>query len=89
MIDVKTAVQTADAYLHSFPNLLEVVAPRLEETDIDQKTGDWLITVSFLEHPDSLGTALSSNPPRTYRQVRINRDSGEVVSMKFRNPLLV
>ncbi len=51
MIDVKAAVAAAESYLGSFPRLLPPTSARLEETEIDEQTGDWLITISYAVEP--------------------------------------
>jgi len=84
MTDVKGAVEAAVAYLRAFPNLLELASPRLEETDTDPDTGDWLITISSIDDPNALATALSQSPRRIYRQIRNDKNTGQVVSMKRR-----
>ncbi len=85
MVDVKTAVASAEAYLKSFPNLLQIVSPRLEETEVDPDSGDWLITISFADDPNSLTQMLTQQPRRTYRQLRVDKSTGHVVSMKHRS----
>jgi hypothetical protein len=68
VIDVKAAVAAADAYLKSFPQLLQLSSPRLEETEVDAGTGDWLITISFFDDPNpGLATVLGTRTPRVYR----------------------
>ena len=43
MADVRSAVEAADKFIRSFPNLLNPASLRLEETEID-RSGDWLIS---------------------------------------------
>jgi hypothetical protein len=72
MTDVKEAVMAAEVYLRSFPGLLQLVSPRLEETEVDDN-GNWLITSSFIDDPNSIQAALGGNPRRTYRQRGLSR----------------
>jgi hypothetical protein len=75
MIDVKTAVRTAAEYVREFEEFIPPRELRLEETELDDY-GNWLITLSFLENPVT--------GHRSYKVSRIDRESGEVVSMKVR-----
>jgi hypothetical protein len=84
MTDVKGAVEAAVAYLTAFPNLLQLASPRLEETETDPDTGDWLITISSIDDPNALASVLADNPRRIYRQVRVDKNTGQVLSMKRR-----
>jgi len=82
MADVRSAVEAADKFIRSFPNLLNPASLRLEETDID-KSGDWLITVSYQDATNS-GGLLGSLAGRLYKQIRVSKTSNDVVSMKDR-----
>lgn len=44
----------------------------------------WDVTVSVLNDEQSIAGALGFDPKRAYKVVRINRETGEVVSMKIR-----
>jgi hypothetical protein len=84
-IDVKAAGAAAEAYLKSFPHLIQLSSPRLEETEVDADTGDWLITISFFDDPNpGLANVLGTPPRRVYRQLRVDKNTGQVVSMKHR-----
>jgi hypothetical protein len=89
MIDARTAVAAVNSYIKSFPDLLQLSSPRLEETETDPDTGEWLITLSAIDDPD-LSFSLGRSPTRVYRQFRVregtglNMREGEVVSMKIR-----
>lgn len=78
MIDVRQAVRAALSYIAEFSQLLPQTDLRLEETELDEETGDWLITLSFLEN------ALSTS--RQYKSFRIDRTSGDVIWMRVRTP---
>jgi hypothetical protein len=84
-IDVRAAVAAADAYLESFPHLIQLSSPRLEETETDPDTGDWLITISFFDDPNpGLAHVLGTPPRRAYMQLRVYKNTGHVISMKHR-----
>ena len=76
MIDVQTAVKAAVAYVREFQELIPPREIRLEETD-HTDSGDWLITLSFLESPIT--------GMRSYKVFRINGATGAVLSMKSRS----
>jgi hypothetical protein len=78
MIDVKTAVRKAVDYVREFEEFIPPRELRLEETELDDYE-NWLITLSFLENPVT--------GHRSYKVFRIDRQSGDVVSMKVR-PIL-
>lgn len=78
MIDVKTAVKSATAYLKEIYSDFQVKDIRLEEVEMDQPGTYWLVTLSFSDkQPFS---------DRTYKLFRISAD-GEVQSMKIRTVL--
>ena len=84
MIDVKTAVSAVEKYMQAFGTLLPQASPRLEETEVDTDSGDWLITISVIDEPDLITQALARYPRRAYRQFRVDSTTGEVRSMKRR-----
>jgi hypothetical protein len=79
LIDVHHAVQAAVQYVNRFPGLLPTGDVRLEEVVLDEQTGDWLVTLSFIDNP-VLGT-------RTFKIFRIDGASSNVRAMLMRNPL--
>jgi hypothetical protein len=83
MADVRSAVETADKFIRSFPNLLNPASLRLEETDTDKGSGDWLITVSYQDATNQ-GTLLGAVSGRLYKQIRVSKITNEVISMKDR-----
>jgi len=78
MIDVRQAVQAAVEYVNSFPGLLRTSDVRLEETDYDDKVGEFRVTLSFSENP-VIGS-------RSYKVFRVDGE-GRVTSMKARSAL--
>ena len=89
MIDARAAVTAVNEYVKSFSDLLPLSSPRLEETEFDPDTGEWLITISVVDNPD-LSLSLGTPPKRLYKQFRVREGigilgkKGEVVSMKIR-----
>ena len=83
MVAVKDAVSAVNAYLRSFPDLLDPKSPRLEETEFDQASGQWVITVSYETEPSGLAK-IGDSRQRLYRVFRVS-ESGEVLSMKERS----
>lgn len=84
MVDVKHAVSAVNAYLRSFPDLLDPKSPRLEETEFDQASGQWVITVSYETEPSSGLGMIGDSRQRLYRVFRVG-ETGEVLSMKERS----
>jgi hypothetical protein len=60
--------------------LIPSLAPRLEDIEQDETTGDWLITISFRDEEASIDSFPRES--RTYRRFTIGGASGEVKSMK-------
>ena len=75
MIDAKSAIRAAIAYLQGFSEYIPAYDIRLEEIEHDQ-SGQWLITLSATDSP-AFGQ-------RNYRVFRVDSSSGEVLSMKVR-----
>lgn len=77
-VSVRDAVNSARNYLRDFADVLPGMnGLRLEETDFDEKKGEWYITISFQESP-------FDERSRTYKLFRIGAQDGEVKSMKTR-----
>jgi hypothetical protein len=57
---------------------------RLEEFNYDDGEGVWLITLSFVE-PSQIPTLQPA--VRSYKTFAVHGESGQVISMKIRNPL--
>lgn len=93
MIDVKNAVQTAYNYMRDIypepPNGL-----RLEEVELSEDGGEWLITMGYNEEVppptprnsaqmlEQLGRQGTIN--RTYKRLIIDGETGEVKAMRIR-----
>lgn len=101
MIEVKEAVRIARDYLEEmYQNDAKDVL--LEETVLSEDGKHWFITLSYDATPMSILEALrKSMPPtewggyeeyrarrglRQYKIIKIDSDSGQVQSMKIRNP---
>lgn len=82
MADVRSAVEAADKFIRSFPNLLSPASLRLEETEID-RSGDWLITVSY-QDAASQNSLIGNLSGRLYKQIRVSKITNDVISMKDR-----
>lgn len=83
-IDVKQAVQAAAEFVESIYGTEASCGLRLEEVESAEEF--WLITLSLIrmEHFSSTFAALAGQPHRDYKVFKIDRTSGEVVSMKIR-----
>lgn len=90
MVSAKEAVNAAAAYM------LEMYAGatglRVEEIELDDAQGLWIVTMGFWETvpvPPSLNSlaAIALNPKvqRVYKELRIRSSDGQIVSMKIRN----
>lgn len=77
MISVKEAVARAIHYLDELGELMPKSGLRLEETEFDDASGQWLITLSF-------GPNLFTNE-RTYKIFKVEADTGQIKSMKIRH----
>jgi hypothetical protein len=75
MLDIKAAVRTAVDYVKEFPDLIPPREIRLEETEY-LDSGDWQITLSFLENPIS--------GARSYKSFLIDSNTAAVKAMKVR-----
>lgn len=74
---VKDAVQIATKYLKDlYPDIRGL---QLEEIETDDSGEHFLVTMSFVE-PETLSVLLS----RGYKQLKIRKADGEVLSMKIR-----
>lgn len=78
MIDSKDAVKKAKEYLHEIMDL-HIPDTKLEEIEIDESGELWLVTLSYFEQD-----AHSVSFARKYKVLGINRETGEVVSMKIK-----
>ena len=78
MIDVRTAVRKAVEYVREFQDYLPQSDVRLEETEYVEPDL-WLITLSFTEDVPFI------TDRRTYKEFRIDADTGDVKAMKVRS----
>jgi hypothetical protein len=91
MIDVKQAVKAATQFAEDVLGPENVQGARLEEVEISEDGGHWLITLGFLgpEAPAGRRTAfeaLAGIPgKRDYKVFKIDRETGTVISMKIRS----
>ena len=83
MIDVKTAVQNAFAFLAEMKDCLELKDLSLEEVEYDDEACLWRVTLGFSGSAVASEKMSDSNPPRSYKVFCIHAESGELVSMKI------
>lgn len=76
MIGVRQAVEAAVSYVRDFQDLIPPREMRLEETE-SLDSGDWQVTLSFLENPIS--------GQRSYKSFLVDKHTGEIKSMKVRS----
>jgi hypothetical protein len=93
-MDVKDAVRLAKAYIRDVLADEKIVDVGLEETDFEESSGQWLITIGFRRPFERKGQKGSSGTlaallrsggsyeNRWYKTVRIDVESGKVVSMR-------
>src|SRR5271166_6024178 len=85
-LDAKRAVKAAWDYFHTLFNPLPAAHVTLEEVELSSDRKHWLVTLSFeeqrrraLDLPDFLRV-----PRQRFKDFKIERASGRVVSMKMR-----
>ncbi len=83
MIDLKTASGIAIEFVQKiYPENGDFKVEEIETTE-DRKY--WLITVGMYDYSDVKGTlAALVTKPRKYKSVQIDKENGEVISMKIR-----
>jgi hypothetical protein len=87
MINIQQAVSAAMSYVDRFKELMPYEGVRLEEFNYDEDIGgQWVVTLSFVE-PSPFAPGLMA-PTRTYKTFTVDASSGNVMSMKIRNPLV-
>ena len=97
-LDVQKAVELARQYLIDV--IVQDVLPpipgaiRLEEVEISENDEFWLITLSYPDsmiedsdlHPESQALrVLTGRENRVYKVVKLNADTGKLVSIKIRS----
>jgi hypothetical protein len=88
MINVKEAVEIGLRFADEFLGQAKLVEPRLEEVELEE-FGDrtyWHVTVSFVREPSKLKEVLEP-AAREYKVVSIDARTGQVHSMKIRQPV--
>ncbi len=60
--------------------------PRIEEIVFGENDSSWVITLSYVRIPTprELAGILGGKPPRIYKSITIDRETGTFVSMKIR-----
>lgn len=76
MLDVKSAVKVATEYLSSLVPAAQQT--RLEEVELTEDGAYWLITLSYYAEG---GIPFES---RSYKLLKVDRQTGDVVAMKIR-----
>lgn len=92
MIDVKTAVLSAQNYLTSMQELLAEPLKDLglEEVELSEDKQTWLITLGYNRPLETTPNVLL--PPgftthqRVYKLIKVNAETGDVEAMKIREP---
>jgi hypothetical protein len=89
MISVKEAAYQAFEFIKEL--VPEPTGALVEEVEMDDSKNYWFITISFVVKNDNyLSSSLSAYTPissefeRKYKTVKIDANSGEIVSMKIR-----
>jgi hypothetical protein len=86
--DVKSVVQKAISHVGELFAHENITNLGLEEVDYDSENKIWIITVGFSRPWDFQNAGLASlmnrnaSPNRSYKIIRINDTSGEVLSVK-------
>jgi hypothetical protein len=81
MFNVRAAIKAVRDYLDTIGDLMPTDGMRLEETAVDERSGHWLITVSFV---DTDGGFMASRIAKIFE---IEPSTGEVISMKSRKAI--
>lgn len=91
-IDVRAAVHAAENYLNSLQDKIGtgIQDVRLEEVELSEDKTYWLITIGFNRLTDTasnpLGLPAIPQHEREYKIFKIDTTTGEVKSMKIRQP---
>ncbi|MDE3000860.1 MAG: hypothetical protein OXU79_17430 [Gemmatimonadota bacterium] len=86
-MDVRQAAGTARAFIADLFEGEEIAHVGLEEVDFDEASNEWKITIGFSRPWDrkSVTPAMGEvRLTRSYKVVRINDESGNVISVKHR-----
>lgn len=84
--NVRDAVHSAVKYLEDIQDLLgnKIENLRLEEAELTDDRGAWLITLGFNSPPSNTGLSSILQPQREYKLFRVNAETGEVEAMTIR-----
>lgn len=92
-LDVKEAARVATAYLLDLLGQDDIEDVRLEEVERTPGNGFWLVTLGYTRRlpapdgqPPSVVSLLRGHPPREYKVFTIDAHTGDVTSMKIRQP---
>jgi len=82
IVDAKTAVNIAAKYLTDIikADSEYILVEEIEQIDEDDPV--WLVTISYIEPSSSSHYFGQTN--RLYKEFKINRDNGDVISMKVK-----
>lgn len=90
MLSVKEVIRAAERWVRELYPSRELRHLRLEEVELSSDERFWYITLGWLEpcvRRRTLGvffTRGSRVPPRVYKRIQVDAESGAVVSMKIR-----
>lgn len=86
-MDVTTAISHAfDAFndIYKEANFDDIL---VEEVELDEGAGEWCVTIGFVNLGERRGPISSLQPPqRSFKQFRIDAETGKMISMKIRTP---
>lgn len=90
-MDVRDAVAAAKKHVQDLFSEEKILNLGLEEIEFDESTGIWCITLGFSrpwEMPQNALAVLARQlqPPRAYKIVRISDKTGQLLSVKNREP---
>jgi len=84
-MDLKEAVKTAKQYIADLFGDEDIYYIGLEEVKFETNSHEWLVTVGFERRwdrtPRSIIGALDPTPKRTYKLVRMNGKTGEILAL--------
>ena len=86
-MDAKEATQVAKEHIALLYSGEGITNVGLEELEFDDRADEWRVTVGFSrpwDHKNLAGALASARPGRSYKVVRIDDLTGEVVSLKDR-----
>lgn len=90
MLEVKAAVEIALRFLGQMYSGSQISHTRLEEVELAEDGNSWHVTLSYLRDrsPTEIADAITAAPAvREFKVITILSDTGEVKSMKIRQPV--